>query len=222
MTENLKKITFVTSKPTSLNISEDSKNHINKKLFSVKKKTSYIPKKKPKKTIRFFCKKVLRFHIKDFIDKNEERREKKRKKNLWKINFVKNKGRWSKSEHEQFLNGISEFGNDWRNVKSLIKNRTPAQVRSHAQKFFKKIKDCKDEELGFDFTSNNNCTIKDMINKMKSLNNNTSIKNILIHLSNKYDERKNYAKNLKKIFVIKYTRKKRKKPKENNELNIII
>ena len=202
MTENLKKITFITNNSSSLNISEYCKNRVNKKMFSVKKKASYIPKKKPKKTIRFLCKKVLLIPKNDFQDRKEVLRERKKKKNQWKINFVKNKGRWTKTEHDQFLTGIEEYGNDWRNVKSLIKNRTPAQVRSHAQKFFKKIKSCKDEKFGLDFTSKKNMGIKEMINQMKSLNNNNNnIKNMLIYLSNKYDERKN-NKNLKKIFVM--------------------
>ena len=62
-----------------------------------------------------------------------------------------------------FLQGISLYGNNWKKIKTLISTRTAKQVRSHAQKFFIKMKFCKDEVLGIDFTLNDICNIKDMI-----------------------------------------------------------
>ena len=48
-----------------------------------------------------------------------------------------------------------------------IKNRTYKQVRSHAQKFYLKLKTFKDEELGLDFTSSNVKSLEDIINIVK-------------------------------------------------------
>ena len=51
-----------------------------------------------------------------------------------------NKGRWSLEEHKKFITGILEYGNDWRKVQKHIKTRSSTQARSHAQKFFLRIK----------------------------------------------------------------------------------
>ena len=48
-------------------------------------------------------------------------------------------GRWTKSEHEQFVNLYSQYGRDWTTIARILKTRTPEQVRSHAQKFFIKL-----------------------------------------------------------------------------------
>ena len=47
-----------------------------------------------------------------------------------------NTGRWTKTEHELFLQGLREFGKDWKQIGSLIKTRTVVQIRTHAQKYF--------------------------------------------------------------------------------------
>ena len=51
-----------------------------------------------------------------------------------------NSGRWSEEEHQKFIEGILEFGNEWKKVQKIIKTRTSTQARSHAQKFFLRIK----------------------------------------------------------------------------------
>jgi len=61
------------------------------------------------------------------------------------------------------------------------------QVRSHAQKFYQKMKICKDEILGIDFTLNSVCNIRDMINQIKNNNINYNIINIFKYLANKCD-----------------------------------
>ena len=43
------------------------------------------------------------------------------------------------------------------------------QTRSHAQKFYQKLKMCKDDELSIDFTLDSINNIKDMINQIKSI-----------------------------------------------------
>ena len=62
----------------------------------------------------------------------------KEKENVTTSKF--NKGRWNSEEHKKFIVGILEYGNDWKKVQKLIKTRSSTQARSHAQKFFLRIK----------------------------------------------------------------------------------
>ena len=50
-------------------------------------------------------------------------------------------GRWHLSEHKKFLEAIIKFGNDWKKVEKHIGTRSSSQARSHAQKFFIKLKE---------------------------------------------------------------------------------
>ena len=49
-------------------------------------------------------------------------------------------GRWSREEHKNFIEAIIKFGNNWKKVQEYVNSRTSTQARSHAQKFFEKIK----------------------------------------------------------------------------------
>ena len=51
-----------------------------------------------------------------------------------------NMGRWTKEEHNKFLKGIIEYGNNWKMIEQLIRTRSSSQARSHAQKYFVKVK----------------------------------------------------------------------------------
>ena len=55
-------------------------------------------------------------------------------------NIIYNTGRWSEEEHLKFINGILEYGNEWKKVQNLIGTRSSTQARSHAQKFFLRLK----------------------------------------------------------------------------------
>jgi SHAQKYF class myb-like DNA-binding protein len=48
-------------------------------------------------------------------------------------------GRWTQAEHEAFLKGLNIYGREWKKVALQISTRTPAQIRSHAQKYFAKL-----------------------------------------------------------------------------------
>jgi SHAQKYF class myb-like DNA-binding protein len=52
-------------------------------------------------------------------------------------------GRWTKEEHQRFVDAIKLYGKNWKKVEEYIGTRSGPQVRSHAQKFFLKL----DKEL---------------------------------------------------------------------------
>ena len=47
---------------------------------------------------------------------------------------------WSASEHDLFVQAYQEHGKNWKKIAGLIGTRSVAQVRSHAQKYFMKLK----------------------------------------------------------------------------------
>ena len=60
-------------------------------------------------------------------------------------NFSYNTGRWNEEEHQKFLEGILEYGNEWKSVQKLVKTRSSTQARSHAQKFVLSIRKLMDK-----------------------------------------------------------------------------
>ena len=85
-----------------------------------------------------------------------------------------NIGRWTDSEHEKFLEAILLFGNEWKLVQTHIKTRSSTQARSHAQKFFLRLK--KNIKISDDF---NNSAFK-RINCFHTQKDNKKSKIILI------------------------------------------
>ena len=102
-----------------------------------------------------------------------------------KPNLHISRGYWTKSDHKKFLDGLYLYDCDWKKIQSYIKNRTYGQVRSHAQKFYLKLKTFKDEELGLDFTTPNVKNLSDVIKiiKEKELNSKNYAK--LLHIISK-------------------------------------
>ncbi|KAH8076031.1 hypothetical protein JL721_14 [Aureococcus anophagefferens] len=50
-------------------------------------------------------------------------------------------GRWSAAEHARFVDGLQRFGRrKWIRIAEHVGTRTVIQVRSHAQKYFKKLR----------------------------------------------------------------------------------
>ena len=47
---------------------------------------------------------------------------------------------WSPEEHQSFLRAYEAHGKNWRRVAEAVGTRTITQVRSHAQKYFLKLK----------------------------------------------------------------------------------
>ena len=135
-------------------------------------------------------------------------------------------GRWKFKEHMLFLEGLDKYGANWKKICPLIKTRTPNQVRSHAQKFFLKLKQVKDEQLGIDFTSDNINSIRDMINNIKSINSDYDLILVFLYLSEKYVVMKKDKKTIKHkkelIIEIDNNSSSDKNTKNENNNDIII
>ena len=114
-------------------------------------------------------------------------------------------GRWTLKEHIQFLKAIDKFGIKWEKIKAFIPTRTPEQIRSHAQKFYNKLKKYKDEELGIDFTKENIENLKDIINHTRNINSDFNVVNLFLYIT-------------EKIYAIKKNEKD-KKSKAKNKRN---
>ena len=136
-------------------------------------------------------------------------------------NIVPNSGKWTLKEHIQFLQALDQFGMKWEKFRKIIKTRTATQIRTHCQKFFIKLKNCKDEELGIDFTLDNIRNIKDIINHIKSVNKNFDVVNVLLYIAGKYslsiDSRK--SNQLKKAMNVNYIFERDIKSNTNNKIN---
>merc|ERR1719375_2996164 len=49
-------------------------------------------------------------------------------------------GRWKRCEHERFLHGLKKYGKEWKKIAGCVGTRSVVQTRTHAQKFFQKLK----------------------------------------------------------------------------------
>mgnify|MGYP003571359422 CR=1 FL=1 len=82
-----------------------------------------------------------------------------------------NTGRWTNEEHEKFIEGILKYGNEWKRVQSIIKTRSSTQARSHAQKFFLRMK----KEISPKIISDQNLLIQYIINTSNNFKNYTEL-----------------------------------------------
>ena len=103
-----------------------------------------------------------------------------------------NKGRWTLEEHKRFLSAIFKYGNNWMKVQESIGTRSATQTRSHAQKFFIRLrKNCEDED----------CSTEELLSILRNKINNNSIEL-------KMNQRR-IRKRAKKFFSIKKSKIKR-------------
>ena len=123
----------------------------------------------------FLGKKSVHFKVeKDLESIKKPLTQKYTEKNL-------NEGRWSYEEQKEFIKALSKYGPNWKKIKQYINFRTLTQIRSHAQKFFKRLKECKNNQIGIDFTRDSIRSIKDMINHIKSVNINYDVNKVFLY-----------------------------------------
>jgi len=79
-----------------------------------------------------------------------------------------NCGRWTPEEHQRFIEAIMKFGNEWKQVQKHVGSRSSTQARSHAQKFFVKIKRSKVFDFNLDLNKNSIKTLHELANSMNS------------------------------------------------------
>ena len=49
-------------------------------------------------------------------------------------------GRWTKDECRRFEEALEKFGDQWKKVETYVGTRSGTQIRSHAQKYFLRLK----------------------------------------------------------------------------------
>lgn len=89
------------------------------------------------------------------------------KQGMFIIKKEKNNGKWTYEEHKKFIEGLYIYNCKWKKIKKYILTRTSNQLRSHAQKFYLRLKEFKDDSLGLDFTLNSIKNLDDIITIVK-------------------------------------------------------
>lgn len=174
------------------------KMNLNKSNYSHKQKK----KQKKKKEISIKKKVNINYKQKQTIKKNSSNKD-------------YSTGRWQMDEHERFINGVIKYGNNWRLVQKYVGTRSGTQTRSHAQKFFEKLKRSKIFKTEkYDFSRNSLKLLHDIMSNLSD---------------------KEYNKTLKKLHLFSYKiglksknnnndingkEEENEKDKENNNLNI--
>ena len=85
-----------------------------------------------------------------------------------------NRGIWSSDEHIKFIKAFVYFGKDYKRIQKYISSRDPIQIRTHAQKFFIRLKRIKNNE--YDFTDDKIKNLSDIFNIIER-NNKTNMDN---------------------------------------------
>ena len=79
-----------------------------------------------------------------------------------------NCGRWQPEEHERFIEAIMRYGNEWKSVQKHVGTRSSTQARSHAQKFFVKIKKTNLLDFNVDLSKNSIKSLHEIANSMNA------------------------------------------------------
>ena len=109
-------------------------------------------------------------------------------------------GRWSYDEQIRFIIAFVKFGKNYKLIQKYISSRKVPQIISHAQKFFKRLKQIKNNE--YDFTNDNIKNLFDIFdiienNNKTTMNNKEYIINTLISLC----EEENKSKKKEDIII---------------------
>ena len=110
-------------------------------------------------------------------------------------------GRWHLSEHKKFLEAIIKYGNDWKKVEKHIGTRNSSQARSHAQKFFIKLKEEQKQSKISKEIDFSNSTVQSFFEKLQNM---------------EQEKRENIIKELENVVFDKQTTNRRKKRNKVN------
>ena len=75
-----------------------------------------------------------------------------KKQNLLRADTGISNGKWTDEEHKKFIEALYIYNCKWYYIRKYIPTRAPEQIRSHAQKFYLRLKEFKDDSLELDFT----------------------------------------------------------------------
>jgi len=143
----------------------------------------------------------------------------KKHKNKNTLNKYITHGYWDKYEHNRFIEALYLYNCKWHKIQAYLKVRSYKQIRSHAQKFYLKLKSFEDKKLGLNFTSPNVDNLNQIIKiiKEKELNDENCGK-LLYIISKKIAFGKNVSnEKLDKRIDEKYFNKKEEKQLKNCE-----
>ena len=89
-------------------------------------------------------------------------------------------GRWKSDEHQRFIDAIIRYGNNWRQVQKCVGTRSSTQTRSHAQKFFEKLKRSKIfKREKYDFSKNSLKILHDIMKNLPDKEYNQTLQALL-------------------------------------------
>ena len=139
-----------------------------------------------------------------------------------------NGGRWSYEEHIRFIESFVNHGKNWIIIQKHIGTRSAGQIRSHAQKFFLRLKELIANKFGFSLSKHNIKSLLDLINLIgmsnkANKNRKEYVINILITLTkmNQENNGKRYFEGKKGYFKTEIKKEKMVNDKDYDSLNKI-
>ena len=160
------------SQKKATNLFENSNNNNNEKKLPMKKiffrlyHVNYINPKKEKGKNNLQNKKDNKMKKGKFNLKHKQKHLTIKNNNSYNNNNYYS-GRWKSDEHRRFIDAIIKYGNNWRQVQKCVGTRSSTQTRSHAQKFFEKLKRSKIfKNEKYDFSKNSLKILYDIMKKL--------------------------------------------------------
>ena len=158
-----------------LDIKDSNEGNNNINFLGKKTKVSFYITKHAKQKPIFFISKFMK--DKDNLlfqnDQNKDIRKIYKKKKLFQTykffyqdDSIKNINRrkWSYEERIKFIESFVNYGKKWKIIQKYIGTRSCNQIKSHAQKFFLRLKELKSDKYCFNLKKNNIQNLSDVIN----------------------------------------------------------
>jgi len=155
------------------------------------------------------------------LDNRAQTNKNTNKNNINNYNGKFFEGQWLKIEHIRFIEGILKYGTEWKKVEEHIQTRSGVQARSHAQKFFSKVKiknGRKEEKESSNYNLYNSSfiIINILFEKIREQANKSDIEKINYTC---IEDLPIYKLLFKKLCSIEYERKTYVKKEKNNQHN---